>query len=189
MAASFKIPTSLKRKAKKDPELPKFEWKLFEKENKLGCDEFDFASFADFMPTCAKDVVEDGSNVVEATAEAEGSTLTLTDIQWDKQSVFQELYILRFEVDGGYYTISASDQSVTASQGTDGGTIFHRFRLSSPNKPYFVLKSTTGDDLYLSSDGAGKMKLKSWNLPEGRSPPGASGKIDPAFLFRLVRPS
>jgi hypothetical protein len=24
-------PTSLKRKAKKDPELPKFEWKLFEK--------------------------------------------------------------------------------------------------------------------------------------------------------------
>ena len=36
MAASFKIPTSLKRKAKKDPELPKFEWNLFEKENKLG---------------------------------------------------------------------------------------------------------------------------------------------------------
>jgi hypothetical protein len=33
MAASFKIPTSLKRKAKKDPGLPKFEWKLFEKEN------------------------------------------------------------------------------------------------------------------------------------------------------------
>jgi hypothetical protein len=140
MAASFKIPTSLKRKAKKDPELPKFEWKLFEKENKFGSvylaentkerpekvvsknnnvesidskscfeketsllnstkghrsiirfpecsimmeyscfnfrpfgvakslctledfvhfvDEFDFASFADFMPTCAKDVVE-----------------------------------------------------------------------------------------------------------------------------------
>jgi hypothetical protein len=74
-------------------------------------------------------------------------------------------------------------------QGTDGGTIFHRFRLSSPNRPYVVLKSTTGDGLYLSSDGAGTMKLKSWNLPEGRSPPGASGKIDPAFLFRLVRPS
>ena len=36
MAASFKIPTSLQRKAKKDPQLPKFEWKLFEKENKLG---------------------------------------------------------------------------------------------------------------------------------------------------------
>jgi serine/threonine protein kinase len=31
MAASFKIPTSLKRKAK---------WKLFEKENKLGCGTF-----------------------------------------------------------------------------------------------------------------------------------------------------
>jgi hypothetical protein len=28
MAASFKIPTSLKTKAKKDPEFPKFEWKL-----------------------------------------------------------------------------------------------------------------------------------------------------------------
>jgi hypothetical protein len=40
MTASFKIPTSLKRKAKKDPELPKFEWKLFEKENKLGCGKF-----------------------------------------------------------------------------------------------------------------------------------------------------
>jgi hypothetical protein len=37
MAASFKIPRSLKRNAKKEPELPKFEWKLFEKENKLGC--------------------------------------------------------------------------------------------------------------------------------------------------------
>jgi hypothetical protein len=32
MAASFKIPTSLKRKAKKYPELSKLEWKLFEKE-------------------------------------------------------------------------------------------------------------------------------------------------------------
>ena len=40
MAASFKIPTSLKRKAKNDRELPKFEWKLFEKENKLGCGTF-----------------------------------------------------------------------------------------------------------------------------------------------------
>jgi hypothetical protein len=37
MAASFKIPRSLKINAKKEPELPKFEWKLFEKENKLGC--------------------------------------------------------------------------------------------------------------------------------------------------------
>jgi hypothetical protein len=31
MAASFKIPTSLKKKEKKDPELPKFEWKRFGK--------------------------------------------------------------------------------------------------------------------------------------------------------------
>ena len=46
MAASFKL-SCLKRKAKKserkakkDPELPKFEWKLFEKENKLDCGTF-----------------------------------------------------------------------------------------------------------------------------------------------------
>ena len=36
MAASFKIPTNLKRKAKKYRELSKLEWKLFEKEKKLG---------------------------------------------------------------------------------------------------------------------------------------------------------
>ncbi|CAB3979056.1 Hypothetical predicted protein [Paramuricea clavata] len=59
MAASFKIPTSVKGKAKKDPGLPKFDWKPFEKEKSLSCDdEFDFASFADLLPTCAKDVVE-----------------------------------------------------------------------------------------------------------------------------------
>jgi serine/threonine protein kinase len=40
MAASFKIPISLKGKAKKDPELPKFDWKPFEKEKKLGCGTF-----------------------------------------------------------------------------------------------------------------------------------------------------
>ena len=35
MAGSFKIPTPI-RKPKKDPGLPKFEWKLFEKEKKIG---------------------------------------------------------------------------------------------------------------------------------------------------------
>jgi hypothetical protein len=40
MAASFKIPKSLKRKGKKHPELPKFDWKLFQKEKKLGCGAF-----------------------------------------------------------------------------------------------------------------------------------------------------
>jgi hypothetical protein len=46
--ASFKIPTSLKTKAKKDPELPKFEWKLFEKENKLGCGTFGYVYLAKY---------------------------------------------------------------------------------------------------------------------------------------------
>jgi hypothetical protein len=36
MAASFKIPTSLKRKAKKDPELPTFQWKTFRKRKEVG---------------------------------------------------------------------------------------------------------------------------------------------------------
>jgi hypothetical protein len=36
MAASYKIPTSLKRKAKKDPKLPKFEWKTFRKRKEVG---------------------------------------------------------------------------------------------------------------------------------------------------------
>ena len=34
--AVLKIPTSLKRKAKKDPELPRIEWKLLEKKKKSG---------------------------------------------------------------------------------------------------------------------------------------------------------
>ena len=42
--------------------------------------------------------------------------LALTDIHWDKQSLFQKKYILRFVDNGGGYIISASDQSVTASQ-------------------------------------------------------------------------
>jgi hypothetical protein len=36
MATSFKIPTCLKRMAKKDPELSKLEWKLFGKEKEVG---------------------------------------------------------------------------------------------------------------------------------------------------------
>ena len=60
MAASFKIPTSLKRKAKKDPELPKFEWKLFEKENKLGCGTFGSVYLAKERP---EKVVAKNNNV------------------------------------------------------------------------------------------------------------------------------
>lgn len=42
---------------------------------------------------------------------------------------------------------------------------------------------------YLSSDGAGKMKLKRWNLTgEKRKAPKAGELIDPALLFRVVKP-
>ena len=65
------------------------------------------------------------------------------------------------------------------------------------NEPYYVLRSNKsqgvdgqGDPLYLylSSDGAGKMKLKLWNKPV-TDPPGTTGEVDPALLFRIVRPS
>ncbi|CAB4030680.1 Hypothetical predicted protein [Paramuricea clavata] len=93
---------------------------------------------------------------------------------------------MKFHQNIADYTVSASQDSVTASQNNNGATIFHRFDLRVPNKPYVVLKSTSGKNLYLSSDGAGNLKLKSWNLPK-RSPPGASKYVDPAFLFRLVK--
>ena len=64
------------------------------------------------------------------------------------------------------------------------------------NEPYYVLRSnkSTGTDaqgnelyLYLSSDGAGNMKMKLWNKPVP-DPPGTTGEVDPALLFRIVRP-
>jgi hypothetical protein len=41
--------------------------------------------------------------------------------------------------------------------------------------------------LYLSSDRAGEMKLKHWNSPIP-GPPVTTDEVDPALLFRLVRP-
>ncbi len=43
------------------------------------------------------------------------------------------------------------------------------------------------EKLYLSSDGAGNMKLKVWNAPIP-GPPGTTEQVDPALLFRMVRP-
>ncbi|CAB4005150.1 tyrosine kinase [Paramuricea clavata] len=56
-----KISTSLKTKAKKDPELPKFEWKLFE-EKKLGCGTFGSVYLAKYKGKTRK-VVAKNSNV------------------------------------------------------------------------------------------------------------------------------
>ena len=43
------------------------------------------------------------------------------------------------------------------------------------------------DDLFLSSDGAGNMQLKVWNHPVP-DPPNTTSEVDPALLFRVVRP-
>ena len=62
--------------------------------------------------------------------------------------------------------------------------------LWSPNRPYYVLRSNKkvgDDDLYLSSDEAGNLKLKVWNKPVPE-PPHTTAEVDPALLFRLVRP-
>jgi hypothetical protein len=72
----------------------------------------------------------------------------------------------------------------------DSGTIFLFYSLRAPNDLYFVLQanvSSGGDDLYLSSNGAGNMKLKVWNSPIP-GPPRTTEEVDPALLFRLVRP-
>ena len=73
--------------------------------------------------------------------------------------------------------------------------LFTYSELDPPNQPYIVFQCTNitvGDDhdvAYLSSDGAGKMKLKRWNLTgEERRPPKAGELIDPALLFRVVKP-
>jgi hypothetical protein len=62
--------------------------------------------------------------------------------------------------------------------------------LYSPNRPYYVLRSNkkvNDDDLFLSSDGAGNMQLKVWNHPVP-GPPNTTSEVDPALLFRVVRP-
>ena len=75
---------------------------------------------------------------------------------------------------------------------TNQNILFEVICLFDPNKPYFVLrsntKSTDNQWLYLSSNGAGDMRLKPWNLPAARDPPEASAEVDPALLFRVVRP-
>ena len=69
--------------------------------------------------------------------------------------------------------------------------VFQLFSLFTPNDYYIVLQAneTSGNDtLYLSSNGAGYMKLKIWNKPIP-GPPRTTDEVDPALLFRLVRPN
>ena len=61
-----------------------------------------------------------------------------------------------------------------------------RFDLMVPNTPYVVFESMD-HHMYLSSDGAGNMSLKGWNLSHG--PPQANKYVDPALLFREVTPN
>jgi hypothetical protein len=69
-------------------------------------------------------------------------------------------------------------------------TSFEVIGLWFPNTPYVVLRSNKkleDDDLFLSSDAAGNMQLKVWNKPVP-DPPNTTPEVDPALLFRLVRP-
>ena len=74
---------------------------------------------------------------------------------------------------------------------TNKNTLFEVIYLFNENEPYCVLrsnrKSTANEWLYLSSNGAGDMRLKPWNKPVPE-PPEASVEVDPALLFRVVRP-
>ncbi|CAB4007474.1 Hypothetical predicted protein [Paramuricea clavata] len=124
--------------------------------------------------------------VVAATGEAEGTTMPLTDIRFDQTQPIPLMFELKFKKDNAWYAVHASHTDVTASQMTDG-TSFEVMALRSPNQPFVVLRSNKKlgkDDLFLSSDGAGKMKLKVSNQRIRRRAP----EVDPALLFRVVRP-
>ncbi|CAB3992178.1 Hypothetical predicted protein [Paramuricea clavata] len=129
--------------------------------------------------------------VVEATGEAQGKTMPLTDIRFDlppSSNHFQPKFQLKFKKDNTWYSVNASEYSVTASEVTD--TSFEVIKLYSPNKGLVVLRSNKkldDDDLFLSSNGAGYMQLKVWNKPV-RCPPRTTSEVDPALLFRVVRP-
>ena len=104
----------------------------------------------------------------------------------------QPWFYLKFSSASKVYTVSASKDWVKASdQKNTSGTLFQIFSLYSPNDSYVVVqsdqKNDDGNPLYLSSNGAGNMKLKVWNSPIP-GPPHTTDQVDPALLFRLVRP-
>ena len=69
-------------------------------------------------------------------------------------------------------------------------TLFGVIEFWSPKSPYVALRSDQqqgNNNLCLSSNGAGHMKLKSWNKPIPESP-FTTTEVHPALLFRVVRP-
>ena len=124
--------------------------------------------------------------------------MPLTDIKFNQTQPIPQMFQLSFQKNDTWYTAQAADTSalLTASSElvlTDedtSDTSFEVIHLFSPNRPYIVLRSNKkqGEEhLYLSSDGAGNLRLKVWNKPIPL-PPITTAEVDPALLFRLVRP-
>ena len=130
---------------------------------------------------------------VKATGRAEGTTMPFTNIRFYEIHPLPQMFALQFKEGSDWYTVNASNNSVIAATNISphNATIFTLLQLLSPNEPYFVLQSnvTQGEDiLYLSSDGSGNLKLKTWNEPVV-GPPDTTADVDPALLFRVVRPT
>ena len=129
---------------------------------------------------------------VKATGRAEGTTQPYTNIKLYEVTALPLMFALQFQVGQDWYTVTASNNSVVAATNITPAqaTSFNVIELWFPNEPYCVLQSNQmqgGDKLYLSSDGTGHLKLKTWNKPIA-DPPEASAEVDPALLFRVVRP-
>ncbi|XP_028397506.1 uncharacterized protein LOC114521312 isoform X2 [Dendronephthya gigantea] len=132
------------------------------------------------------------SYFVKATGDAEGTTLALTDITFleIQRRPDPQLFQLQFNKNNQDYYLTASERDVVAVDGANDATSFEVKQLFQPNSAFCVLQSNKKqgtDDLYLSSDGAGNMKLKVWNKPIP-PPPDTTAEVDPALLFRVVRP-
>ncbi|XP_028409332.1 uncharacterized protein LOC114531933 [Dendronephthya gigantea] len=154
--------------------------------------------FVSITEAKATSSTQDSTNyVVAATQEQQPSS----EIKFIKTHEFAEIFKMQFQKNDGFkYTLNASqDGSITAAEIADSDSVaqFTYYELDPPNQPYVVLPSTNRSttaadgkiyDLYLSSDGAGNMSLKRWNLSSNALPPKATALIDPSLLFRVVKP-
>ncbi|XP_028397746.1 uncharacterized protein LOC114521479 [Dendronephthya gigantea] len=150
------------------------------------------------------------SYIVEATGDDEGENEDLTKITFLKADGKKHMYPpywfqLQLEKKDQKYYLAASEKDVVAFVGAKDATLFRVIELFSPNEAFCVLQSNKkteveveGTDekkkkkkkkvyLYLSSDRVGNLKLKIWNEP-APYPPHTSAHVDPALLFRVVRP-
>ena len=136
---------------------------------------------------------DDQAYFVRATGDAGGTDPT--EIRFHQVTPFSPTYFLKFEKAGLSYNVctSASANSIIGSTEAELSATDISFRvwdLFHPNSGYVVLESSEKigeDSLYLSSDGAGNMKLIRWNKPIP-GPPDTTEEVDPALLFRVVRP-